>query len=47
MKVRCESVQRGVLREAYLVIRAGLARHAKKAGLAGRAIVLSSEFWVF
>ena len=33
-----------VPREAYIVIRVGLARLARKAGLAGRAIVLSSGF---
>ena len=33
MTVRRESVQHNILREAYLDIRAGLARHARKAGL--------------
>ena len=41
MTVRREIAQHNVPREAYLVIRAGLARHARKAGLVGSFIFLS------
>ena len=41
MKVRRESARERVPREAYLVIRAGLARPARKAGLVGSFIFVS------
>ena len=41
MTVRRESARERVPREAYLVIRAGLARQARKAGLVGSFIFVS------
>ena len=41
MTVRREIAQERAPREAYLVFRAGLARHARKAGLAGNFIFVS------